>query len=63
MNITANLFDKTLSVSVPSVCEWSSRGLIERLTLIGASSSKRMGWEMKISRALVQRYLISVSKS
>lgn len=33
------------------------------LTLMGASSSSRMGCEMKISRALVQRYLISVSSS
>ena len=32
-------------------------------TLIGASSSSRIGWEMKISRALVHRYLISVSSS
>lgn len=34
-----------------------------RRTLMGASSSKRMGWEMKISRALVQRKRISDSKS
>ena len=33
------------------------------LTFMGASSSRRMGWEMKISRALVHRYLISVSNS
>jgi len=32
-------------------------------TLMGASSSSRMGWEMKISRALVQRYRISASSS
>jgi hypothetical protein len=32
-------------------------------TLIGASSSRRIGCEMKISRALVQRNLISCSRS
>nr|POE77548.1 hypothetical protein CFP56_09195 [Quercus suber] len=32
-------------------------------TLIGASSSRRMGWLMKISRALVQRKRISVSSN
>lgn len=32
-------------------------------TFIGASSSSSMGWEMKISRALVQRYRISVSSN
>ena len=31
--------------------------------LMGASSSNRMGWFMKISRAFVQRYLISYSCS
>ena len=31
--------------------------------LMGASSSSRMGWLMKISRAFVQRYLISYSCS
>ena len=31
--------------------------------LMGASSSRRMGWFMKISRALVQRYFISYSCS
>lgn len=35
----------------------------ELLTLIGASSSSRIGWEMNISRALVQRYRISASSS
>jgi len=33
------------------------------LTFMGASSSSRMGCEMKISRALVHRKRISVSKS
>jgi hypothetical protein len=33
------------------------------LTFMGASSSRRMGCEMKISRALVQRYRISVSNN
>lgn len=33
------------------------------VTFMGASSSSRMGCEMKISRALVHRYLISVSNS
>lgn len=32
-------------------------------TFMGASSSNRMGCEMKISRALVQRYRISASNS
>lgn len=32
-------------------------------TLMGASSSSRIGWPMKISRAFVQRNLISVSSS
>lgn len=42
----------------------ATRGLHKGLlTLIGASSSSRMGWEMKISRALVQRYRISASSS
>lgn len=31
--------------------------------LMGASSSNRIGWFMKISRAFVQRYLISYSCS
>lgn len=32
-------------------------------TLIGASNSNNIGWEMKISRALVHRYLISASNN
>lgn len=58
MYITANL-DRLLAIGSEVVVAQEKAVL----TFMGASSSRRMGCEMKISRALVQRYLISVSNS
>jgi len=54
MNITADLRarDSSQHIILQRIKEQSGT---RWLTLIGASSSRRMGWEMKISRALVQR--------
>jgi hypothetical protein len=57
MYITANL-DTVLASRIDVFAH--RRGA---LTFMGASSSRRMGCEMKISRALVQRYRISVSNN
>jgi hypothetical protein len=63
-------------VVLPVYVAWSRKGLqsVERVGVenewerrhlpqifIGASSSRRMGWLMKISRAFVHKYLISYS--
>lgn len=60
VNVTTDLV--TNFASVPRAMYIMSAGM-GLLTLIGASSSRRMGCEMKISRALVQRYRISASRS
>jgi len=48
VDITTDLGDR-------SQCRCTKSQVQERLTFIGASSSRRMGCEMKISRALVHR--------
>lgn len=58
VNIAANLYSIASAYAsigkLPKfLCDPGRRR--RRLTLIGASSSRRMGWEMKISRALVHR--------
>ena len=55
--------DVAANLASLSAYVWTVHVIAIRHTLIGASSSSRMGWEMKISRALVQRYRISVSSS
>jgi len=57
-----------LSVNITADLVWllvkrSFNAQAQIRTLIGASSSRRMGCEMKISRDFVHRYLISVSSS
>jgi hypothetical protein len=42
--------------------EWGKSGSVPQI-LMGASSSSRMGWEMKISRAFMQRLRISWAPS
>ena len=55
MNVTCN----TLSVR----CDYAAKDDHAPQIFMGASSSSKMGWLMKISRAFVQRYLISYSWS
>jgi hypothetical protein len=62
MNVAADL-DPEARYSAKRTCHTNVGQRRAKLTLIGASSSRRIGWEMKISRALVQRYLISASRS
>ena len=60
--ITTNL-NKIRISEEPTGYRNAAPGLDPGLTFIGASSSSRMGWEMKISRAFVHRKRISVSSS
>jgi hypothetical protein len=55
--------DVTADLRLASVARSGVKDKFVARTFIGASSSNRIGWEMKISRALVQRYRISASSS
>ena len=49
--------------STKSVIHAPAIDCTDALTLMGASSSSNIGWEMKISRAFVHKYRISASNS